>query len=322
MRLELGTRKRRPAGSAILASGTASVRAALRERCGQTASLPNEYVQQGLNLNARVDRGEQHSSHLCDEKALVTAAQHGEKAAFDELWQPHARLLFLKTYRITRNREDAADALQTALLNAFVNIRRFDGRSRFSTWLTSIAMNSALLILRNRRSAREVSIDDSRDCEGQRQIKASCDPAHDPEARCTHRECRVLLAHAIHQLSPPMREALILQALEERPAKEAAEIMKITISAAKTRLFRAKLALKRSLKWKICSNGALHARSQKPAPNQSRSVRRSVNRESVVVLNRSGAGDYADFSPAREAHGDTWRHAPIKGDERWQRAYL
>src|SRR5215470_2265727 len=87
-----------------------------------------------------------------DEDALLTAVKRGQTSAFDELWQSHANRLLRTTYRITRNREDAEDALQGALLNAFVHIRTFDGRSSFSTWLQRIAINSALMILGKNRS--------------------------------------------------------------------------------------------------------------------------------------------------------------------------
>ena len=83
-----------------------------------------------------------------DEDALLAAVKRGQTSAFDELWQSHGIGLLRTTYRITRNREDAEDALQGALLNAFIHIRAFDGRSSFSTWLRRIAINSALMILR------------------------------------------------------------------------------------------------------------------------------------------------------------------------------
>jgi len=78
---------------------------------------------------------------------------------FDELAAPHAKRIFRAAYRITRNRQDAEDAVQDALLQAFVRLEHFDGRSTFATWLTQIAINSSLMILRKRRHARAVSLD-------------------------------------------------------------------------------------------------------------------------------------------------------------------
>ena len=177
-----------------------------------------------------------------DENALVTAAKNGEPTAFDELWQAHARKLLRMTYRITRNHEDAGDALQGALLNAFVHIRHFDGRSSFSTWLTRIAVNSALMIIREKKSVPQVSLDGAR---GQVEFDTLRAPGPDPETYCTQREREATLANAICELPPLMREALVLQKLEERSSKEAAEIMGISVTATKARVFRARLMLER-----------------------------------------------------------------------------
>jgi RNA polymerase sigma factor (sigma-70 family) len=185
-----------------------------------------------------------------DENALLTAVKRGQTSAFDELWQSHASRLLRTTYRITRNREDAEDALQGALLNAFVHLQTFNGRSSFSTWLTRIAINSALMILRKNRFAPQVSMDDARDGRGQIEFEATRDVGPDPEAYYSQKEREAILAKAIDELPPPMREALVLQKLEERSTKEAAEIMGISLSAAKARVFRAKFMLVRSLERK------------------------------------------------------------------------
>jgi RNA polymerase sigma-70 factor (ECF subfamily) len=94
------------------------------------------------------------------EQALVAAAKQGQAEAFATLCQPLARKLIQSAHRITRNREDAEDALQDALLSAFIHMKNFDGRSSFSTWLTRIAINSALMTLRKKRSSREIPIGD------------------------------------------------------------------------------------------------------------------------------------------------------------------
>src|ERR1700752_3121545 len=96
-------------------------------------------------------------STMC-EKTLLAAAKRGQSAAFDALCQPYSRKLYQTTFRITRNREDAEDALQDAFLSAFVHLKNFDERSTFATWLTRIAINSALMILRKRRSSLETAV--------------------------------------------------------------------------------------------------------------------------------------------------------------------
>lgn len=186
-----------------------------------------------------------------DENVLLTAVKRGQISAFDELWSCHANRLFWTTYRITRNRQDAEDAMQDALLNAFVHIQNFDGRSSFMTWLQRIAMNSALMILRRNRSALHVSLDDAGDGDGQTGVAALRDTAPDPEAYCARREREAILANAIHQLRPHFRQAVILQKLEERTTSEVAQIMSISVSAAKARIFRAKNTLKKSLRGNV-----------------------------------------------------------------------
>src|ERR1700732_84004 len=92
-----------------------------------------------------------------NEAGLLAAAKNGETAALDTLYRAYAEKLFRTVHRITRNREDAEDAVQDSLLRAFLHLKSFDGRSAFSTWLTRIGINSALMILRKKRNSREIS---------------------------------------------------------------------------------------------------------------------------------------------------------------------
>jgi RNA polymerase sigma-70 factor (ECF subfamily) len=95
-----------------------------------------------------------------EEATLLASARAGDSAAFECLVMPHWDALLRVTQRILRNREDAEDAVQTALLDAFRNLNGFHGRSRFSSWLTRITMNAALMRLRVSRRKRETSLDE------------------------------------------------------------------------------------------------------------------------------------------------------------------
>jgi RNA polymerase sigma-70 factor (ECF subfamily) len=95
-----------------------------------------------------------------DEK-LVAVAKTGQRAAFGELCERHAKKVLRVAHRITRNREDAEDVLQDSFLSAFLHLKDFDGRSRFATWLTRIVINSALAKLRKNRGIRKVPMDDT-----------------------------------------------------------------------------------------------------------------------------------------------------------------
>src|SRR5216684_4324404 len=96
-----------------------------------------------------------------EDMTLVTAAKNGNRQAFDVLVARHERRIFFAARRMTRNREDAEDVVQQSFQKAFVHLNSFVGRSSFSTWLTRIAINEALMLLRRSRGLREVPMDDS-----------------------------------------------------------------------------------------------------------------------------------------------------------------
>jgi RNA polymerase sigma factor (sigma-70 family) len=186
--------------------------------------------------------------HGLNENTVLAAAKRGQTAAFDELWQAHTKRILRTTYRITRNREDAEDALQDSFLRAFLHIKDFDGRSSFSTWLTRIAINSALMILRKKRSSFELPMDDCRDHEGNPAFTDVPDRAPDPEAHCAQREREGILRGAIRALRPTIRQAIELQKLQEHSLEETAKMMGLSVGAAKSRLHHGKAALRKSLK--------------------------------------------------------------------------
>ncbi len=176
------------------------------------------------------------------ETKLLAAAKGGQTIAFDELCQPYAKRLLPTIHRITRNREDAEDALQDSLLRAFLHIREFDGRSSFSTWLTRIAINSALMILRKRRKGLEVSITDDLS-QGLWNIT---DGRPNPEKYCAQREREKILRSAVENLRPSIRRVVQLRQLQEHSMKETASVLDISLAAAKARLFHARAALRKS----------------------------------------------------------------------------
>ena len=186
-----------------------------------------------------------------NENTLVAAAKRGQTAAFDELWQSYSQRILLTTYRVTRNHEDAEDALQDSFLRAFLHIQEFDGRARFSTWLTRIAINSSLMILRKKQPSIELPVNDRGDQRGNRAFETIPCHAPDPEALCTQRERERILRRAIGKLRPAIRQVIELQKLREYSLRETAKLMGLSVGATKTRLSRAKTALRKSLKPQI-----------------------------------------------------------------------
>jgi RNA polymerase sigma-70 factor (ECF subfamily) len=181
------------------------------------------------------------------ERSLVVAAQAGDAVAFVSLCKLHSEKILRRLYRITQNWEDAEDALQDAYMKAFLHIAKFEGRSSFSSWLTRIAINSALMLLRKKRSRNEIPMDISVDGEADTHHREVVDPALSPEHRYAQCETRERLGDAIPRLRPCFRSVVELYHYEDCSTAEIAAALRISVPAVKSRLLRAKTALRRSM---------------------------------------------------------------------------
>jgi RNA polymerase sigma factor (sigma-70 family) len=185
--------------------------------------------------------------------SLTTSAEvmaNPSPTALDEIWRTHSQQILRITQGITHNREDAEDALQDSFLRAYLYLHNFDGRSSLLTWLTRIAINSALLILRRRASASQLSIDEEGDSAVAVPVTVA-DSSPGPEARYAEIERRAIVRSEIAKLRPSIRRALELQTLEQWSLRETAEHLGISIIATKSRIFQAKSALRESLGRKV-----------------------------------------------------------------------
>jgi RNA polymerase sigma factor (sigma-70 family) len=182
-----------------------------------------------------------------NDETLVAAAKSGEHSAFSELWNRHSKRAFNALYRITKNRQDAEDALQDTFLKAFVHLSKFDGRSAFSTWLTRIAINSALMILRKRNAHPETSLDWSAG-DGIWQQWEMADRRANTEEHYLREESERQLKRAISRLQPTLRTIIEIQQLHDNSVKEMAALAGISVPATKSRLLRARSVLRRSLR--------------------------------------------------------------------------
>ncbi|MEY2607947.1 MAG: polymerase sigma-70 factor, subfamily, partial [Verrucomicrobiota bacterium] len=179
------------------------------------------------------------------EEHLIAAAKTGRRAPFGELCERHMKQVSGVTRRIIRNREDAEDAAQECFLNAFVHLKDFDGRSQFATWLTRIAINAALMKLRKKRGVQEVPIGEpnpSFEPVAQREFR---DGAPDPEESCSLRERKRIVKSAISGLRPRARRVVELHQLQEHSVRETAQILGISTTAVKARMFHARVTLHR-----------------------------------------------------------------------------
>jgi RNA polymerase sigma factor (sigma-70 family) len=189
------------------------------------------------------------------DQSSVNAAElptpRGHSAALEEIWRAHSKQVLRITQRITNNREDAEDALQDSFLRAYVHLHNFDGRSSIATWLTRIAINSSLMILRKRATApRLLSIDDRMTPGVEATVPAPVDDVPSAEANYADLEQQELVRQAIATLRPAIRQVLELRTNEDRSIREVAERMGLSIAATKSRIFRARAALRGSLERK------------------------------------------------------------------------
>jgi RNA polymerase sigma factor (sigma-70 family) len=181
-----------------------------------------------------------------NEDLLIRAAQTGQEWAFVELCSRNSKRVFNTIYGVTKNREDAEDALQDSMMRAFLHLKQFDGRSSFATWFTRIGINSALMILRKRRIRLETSMDSTDDGETfQTWQIADCAP--DPEKRYVGNEMSMHLNKAICRLPNSLRSVIERGQLEGHSMKQIARNAGISVPATKSRLARAKVALRKSM---------------------------------------------------------------------------
>lgn len=178
-----------------------------------------------------------------EEATLLASARAGNPAAFECLVMPHWDSLLRVTQRIVRNREDAEDAVQTAFLDAFRNLKGFHGRSRFSSWLTRIAMNAALMRVRVSRRKRETSMDEVAEAGGAQSKFHPVETRPNPEQQYLSKEGRDLLARGLKKLRPRDVEILHLRSVQELSAKETARILELPVGRVKSRLHRARTKL-------------------------------------------------------------------------------
>lgn len=177
------------------------------------------------------------------DRQLVSEAQAGSSDSFAQLQSLYRSKLYNTIVAITKNREDAEDALQDTFLKAYMAIRHFEGRSSVYSWLTRIAVNSALMILRRRRVRAEVFFDspsDERDCNYPLEVK---DTALNPEQTWAQQQRWTDVLHAIERLEPKLQAPIQVLLARECSMSEIAQALDITVAAVKARLHRARRRL-------------------------------------------------------------------------------
>jgi RNA polymerase sigma-70 factor, ECF subfamily len=196
--------------------------------------------------------GENHSAfsnvHVMERPAgqdneIVSAAQAGSCEAFAELYALYSRRLYKTIIAITRNPADAEDALQDTFLRVYSAIHAFEGRSSIYSWLTRIAINSALIILRRRRARAEMLFDPQLDTGSESCSFEFKDSAPNPEQVYDLQQRRVNLLLEISGLDDRLRRPLQMRMTKGSPIKEIGRALNLSEAAVKTRLHRARRQL-------------------------------------------------------------------------------
>src|SRR6266436_4925687 len=194
-----------------------------------------------------------YSSDPGADEALVSAAKNGNQRAFELLVERHQQRMLVFARRYTRVREDAEDVVQQTFQKAFIHLNKFQGKSSFSTWLTRIAINEALMSLRRRRALHEVPADDSSGDNGTTPGLDLADASPDPEASYLQKEEARIVSAAIRHLRPGMRRAVELRELGELSTRETAGLMGLSVAAIKARVFHARKELGKALRYHVVS---------------------------------------------------------------------
>ncbi len=177
------------------------------------------------------------------DEELVRMAQAGDTRAFDELVERYRDKVYRLCFKILRHEEDAAEALQDAFLSAFRGIKNFKVESTFSTWLYRIATNASLMKYRKRRD-NIVSLEQSQSQNEDAETLQVPDWSTQPVEDVLNAETRAVMEEGVRRLPEDLRTVFVLRDVEELSNAEVAEILELSVAAVKSRLHRARLALR------------------------------------------------------------------------------
>ena len=179
---------------------------------------------------------------------LVSAAKSGDQRAFVELCRRYTPLLKRRIWRMVRNREDSEDILQDTLLRAYKNLLGFQAKCAFSSWIMTIAINNSLMLLRKRRNHPESGMTCITTDGEEIEIPGARDSLPNPEEAYLKRHESHRIAEAMKMLPAGFRQVLERYHQDEVRLVDAAKAIGITVGAAKSRLLRARRALRSHLK--------------------------------------------------------------------------
>jgi RNA polymerase sigma-70 factor, ECF subfamily len=175
--------------------------------------------------------------------AVPTALESHDWGVLQEIFRASREQFLRMAYVVLRNREDAEDALQDALISAYKHLRSFEGRSALKTWFTRVVLNAALMIRRRRKSTHIEFVTESSSGDGFSKIARIPDKRPNPEKQYAATETFEFVKALIDGLSPGLREAFTMTYFDENRAKEAGAKLGVNMTTFKSRLFRARKEL-------------------------------------------------------------------------------
>jgi RNA polymerase sigma-70 factor (ECF subfamily) len=196
----------------------------------RTQKLATGYIPNPVNLNAK-------------DETLVAEAVRGSSAAFETLFRRYQQKMLHVALSRLQNAQDAEDAVQQTFQQAFIHLKSFQGQSRFSTWLTRIAINEALMLLRKRRPGH-LSIEGHQSIEEESFALEIKDQAATPEEQYGQLEIHNVLSGAIDELRPILKTVVNLSEIGELSTSETAETLGVRVGTVKARTFRARRLLR------------------------------------------------------------------------------
>jgi len=193
-----------------------------------------------------------HDNGALPGRQLLARARQGNREAFTQLVSPYVPTLYRRARGVTGNFADAEDVSQEALLKAWTRLEQFTGTQiesadDFRAWLSRIGTNTSIDLLRQRRDGKISSLEEPRGQNDETLGGSIAANEQDPEQRCARRETGRLLANAIVQLPPDLRQACLLRDVLHYSTQEVADRLGISIVAVRLRLFRAHRKLREKL---------------------------------------------------------------------------
>jgi len=217
-----------------------------------------------------------------DDLELVRATQSGDVSAFAQLVARYDCKLLRIAQHVTHNREDSEDAVQDAFLKAFQHLGEFREDAQFSTWLIRITLNQALSRLRKRRTIKEMSLDEDFESDDGMLPREVADWAPNPEELYRASELRDILIKTLEELRPILRTVFVLRDIEGLSIDETVEVLSLTPSEVKARLWRARLDVRALLTKYFSNRKACSNRVRPEAAHRARFVRTSCRMHELV----------------------------------------